>query len=332
MKKKFKKLIRKIGENLFSIFYKIAFYSSESFTNLVRFSFYSRREYLKAVPKVQLIPGYSELLPKYSFETDIKYPYNSVSEIWRASFQYKKLPLKLFSNIQSKLKVSNPIYWDIGANTGISALQLAKKFSKYDGKVVAFECEPENYVSLINAKFLNKFENFDPFPIAFTKESSGTISLNLNSFLNKFDKLKPLSGTGKHTIKDMSSVSLKNSNYSNKCNVLSLSVDSFLSIFKQNAPTYIFIDAAFAEEDIMFGMEKLLKNSKNSPLAILVEYTPLYIHQKKFKNFEDTPLFNYMKNFEYSYEIPINDESNTGHYYMVLFVKKSVENKMTNIF
>jgi len=62
-------------------------------------------------------------------------------------------------------KVQSGIFVDIGANVGRYTVKLAKQIGN-KGKVVAIECDPENYEALIENIKLNKLDNVYAFNLA----------------------------------------------------------------------------------------------------------------------------------------------------------------------
>jgi FkbM family methyltransferase len=96
---------------------------------------------------------------------------NSSHELRRAITFYDKEP-EMIEWIESLLKYNvskDFVFWDIGANIGIYALFVAKKYQ--EAKIFCFEPEANNFSALCNNILLNKFKNVKPFMIGLSNNT-----------------------------------------------------------------------------------------------------------------------------------------------------------------
>ncbi len=289
------------------------------------------------------IPFTSKFKPNFSFEESFKIFVTSARSLKNCYFDYKKTPLVIFPALQKILRLKRPVYWDIGANLGASTIQIAKKIQKDSGQVVAFECEPDNVFSLQKNFQINKLNNSIVLPIALGEKNSIN-QLNLNNSLfthhiKKDNRVYNFSGLGVHTLKDKKNNNVKIwGNYKSKINILMLTADYLVESRILSVPNYIFIDAAFYEQDIIKGMKNLLLN-KSKPAAILIEQTPGGASGDRSNKLKNTFIAKELYKFGYksleieNYSLKKFNKKHIGNYFMSLFYNsKSIDkNKIDSL-
>ena len=283
------------------------------------------------------IPFTSKFKPNFSFEESFKIFVTSARSLKNCYFDYKKTPLVIFPALQKILRLKRPVYWDIGANLGASTIQIAKKIQKDSGQVVAFECEPDNVFSLQKNFQINKLNNSIVLPIALGEKNSIN-QLNLNNSLfthhiKKDNRVYNFSGLGVHTLKDKKNNNVKIwGNYKSKINILMLTADYLVESRILSVPNYIFIDAAFYEQDIIKGMKNLLLN-KSKPAAILIEQTPGGASGDRSNKLKNTFIAKELYKFGYksleieNYSLKKFNKKHIGNYFMSLFYNSKLIDK-----
>lgn len=142
---------------------------------------------------------------------------------------------------------------DVGAHVGYYSLLAAKKVGP-TGHVFAFEPEPMNYDLLIKNAELNGYQNI----VAVQKAASrreGTAKLYLTALDN-----------GRHSVYD------HNLPQTGSRVVETTTVDALLEEQGWPAVSLVKIDVEGAELDVMAGMERVLRESKD--LKLIMEFNP----------------------------------------------------------
>lgn len=162
--------------------------------------------------------------------------------------QYEKNVEKWKSLLQDHLTKGAKVL-DIGANIGLFTLLLAQLVGD-NGKVYAFEPSPKTFQFLKRNVDYSPYKNVEIIPKAVTS-NVGKLNFvqisSVHSYLLKKDRPHP-----------------------NKVEVLTTTVDSFLSKINESVD-FIFMDAEGFEEDILIGGTNTLKNNK---IKIITEYNP----------------------------------------------------------
>lgn len=142
---------------------------------------------------------------------------------------------------------------DVGAHVGYYSLLAAKKVGP-TGHVFAFEPEPMNYDLLVKNAKLNGYQNI----VAVQKAASrreGTAKLYLTALDN-----------GRHSVYD------HNLPQAGSRVVETTTVDALLEEHGWPAVSLVKIDVEGAELDVMAGMERVLRESKD--LKLIMEFNP----------------------------------------------------------
>jgi FkbM family methyltransferase len=149
---------------------------------------------------------------------------------------------------------------DIGANIGYYTL-LAAKLVGDEGKVFAFEPEPQNYALLLRNIELNGYKNIIPQQKA-VANTTGKVKLFL-------DKLEP----GAHSLYKVRQSAKE------AIMVGAISLDEFFA-GKECPIDIIKIDVEGAEMTVLLGMTKIVKNNDN--LKIFTEFWPPGLQKSGF--------------------------------------------------
>lgn len=165
----------------------------------------------------------------------------------------------IISKLLSRIKLGD-IYWDIGASIGLYSVLLAKAIGE-NGMVVAFEPEERSFIRLKQNIEINELHNIYPLQIALGKE-------------NKKEKLmisKQFS-SGTHSVFNVSNVKEKEVDYE----IINISTGDKLRTDKGlQVPSVVKIDVEGAEEDVIVGLEKTLKNDKCHTVVCEVHFAIL---------------------------------------------------------
>lgn len=142
---------------------------------------------------------------------------------------------------------------DIGANIGYYTLLAARKV-RPDGKVYAFEPEPQNFKLLLGNLRLNGYENAVAIQKAVSNKA-GTASLFLSPRGSTSHSLLPSRDRSKGTI-----------------TIEAVTLDEFFEAEGSPAIQVIKMDIEGWEMEALDGMRKLIAH--NSPLKMIVEFYP----------------------------------------------------------
>ena len=159
--------------------------------------------------------------------------------------------------IKNKIK-NGDVVFDIGANIGFYTLLFAKLVGK-EGKVYAFEPEPNNFALLKKTIEFNNLKNVILEQKA-VSDKNGTNFLVLS--------------------KDIGGHKIINYSTPNSLKVESICLDEYFNNFYGKI-NFIKIDAEGHEGKIFYGMQKLLK--KNQQLHIMTEFYFKLINQSGIK-------------------------------------------------
>ncbi len=146
---------------------------------------------------------------------------------------------------------SGMVAYDVGANIGYVSLLLAKRVGE-NGQVFSFEPLPSNQERLQKNLALNPKLNVKLIPKAVAEKAGKTAFLVHSS--GGMGKLQGSLG--------------KNTDYENKIEVETASLDDFVYKEKNAAPNIIKIDIEGGEVQALKGMQRLLKEAK---LMLLLE-------------------------------------------------------------
>lgn len=166
---------------------------------------------------------------------------------------YEKYQTKLFSEIVKK----GAVIVDIGANIGYYTL-IAAELVGENGKVFAFEPEPENYSLLVRNIEANGYKNVLPLRKAVSNRV-GTTRLFLCPYGNK----------GWHRIYD-------SQDGWNSIEIETVTLDGFFKD-KEDRIDVIKMDVEGAEMAILQGMSHILKRNDN--LKIFTEFLPALLEK-----------------------------------------------------
>lgn len=172
----------------------------------------------------------------------------SVSSWWdlHRINNFKDYPVRdIFFEKKFKKKI---IFLEIGANTGMASLLVAKKFK--NSKVYSLEFEPNTFLTLTQNIQINNLTNIVPICFGLAKKiSKKKFYYNLKySFFNDDNSIQ--SGCGGH------SITFDKINHNKKFffNAIFTNYDALTNALNLEVPTHIFIDAHGAEKEIILGM------------------------------------------------------------------------------
>jgi len=160
---------------------------------------------------------------------------------------FEKCEVNLFKKLVSR----GMVVVDIGANIGYYTL-IAANLVGDEGKVFAFEPDPENYALLVKNIEVNGYKNIIPVQKAVSNKTGTT-----NLFLCEQNK-------GQHTIFEPSS-------YWKSIMVKSITLDDYFSE-QQDSIDAIKMDIEGAEMLALLGMDRIIKQSPS--LKIFTEFRP----------------------------------------------------------
>ena len=217
-------------------------------------------------------PGYSvdPIITKNIQFHEIKAKVNirTYFDHWRIN-DYEKHPVRnLLDCVKSSEKKNNRInYYEIGANVGYSTIMIGKLLQEI-GEVVAFEVEATNFKALVDNIQLNKLNNVTPLQIGVSDHSSIK-----KFYFNRYHDPSILtsSGMGMHSLKFNEKVHRKTSFQ----RVPLMSLEKIIREFSLPFPTHIFIDAYGAEDVVVKGMKKVLKDHRLKVIMIDIENAEL---------------------------------------------------------
>ena len=172
----------------------------------------------------------------------------SVSSFWdlHRINNFKDYPVRdIFFEKKFKKKI---IFLEIGANTGMASLLVAKKFK--NSQVYSLEFEPNTFLTLTQNIRINNLTNVVPLCFGIAKEKSKKkfyYNLKYSSFN---DENSIQSGCGGH------SITFDKRNHHKKFffSAIFTNYDALTNALNLEIPTHIFIDAHGAEKDIILGM------------------------------------------------------------------------------
>lgn len=166
---------------------------------------------------------------------------------------YEKYETDLFK----KIVKNGMVVVDIGANIGYYTLIAAELVGK-NGKVFAFEPEPQNYALLVRNIEVNGYKNVVPVQKA-VSDKVGTTRLYLS----------PDGNTGWHRIYD-------SHNGWDSIEIETVTLDEFFKD-KEGEIDIIKMDVEGAELTILQGMSQILK--RNDSLKIFTEFSPTLLEK-----------------------------------------------------
>ena len=175
---------------------------------------------------------------------------------------HEKATTKLFKQV---VKEGNMLV-DLGANIGYFTL-LAAKIVGPEGKVFAFEPEPQNYNYLKKNIALNNYDNVKVIQRAVSDKNGKT-----ELYICDYD-------TGHHTINKYDGIDAYSRGRSTKnhsIEIETITLDSFL----EEENTHIDVvkmDIEGAEMLALLGMDKILRKNKN--IKMFIEFFPLLIEK-----------------------------------------------------
>lgn len=185
---------------------------------------------------------------------DIDFYCPSHVTVWRAETLLTKEPdtIKWIDEFES-----GKVFWDIGANIGCYSLYAGKR----GVKTCAFEPVSSNYYVLNRNIELNSLSStVSAYPVAF-------------SYTNHVGKIKlseETPGSALHNLEiDMPQKGGQGA--------VGITIDTYLSLFRTEVPTYIKIDVDGNERDILAGAKETLQDKRvKSILVELDEQDTLY--------------------------------------------------------
>lgn len=183
---------------------------------------------------------------------DLKIACPNSTNLWRAQTFFTKEPdmIQWINTFNSGC-----ILLDIGANIGLYSMYAAKK----GASVVAIEPESQNYGLLNKNIYLNKLsDQISALNIGFG-DSNGVEALYIPEFL---------AGSALNNMGENVNWKKERFNPDFKQNVISFTVDSFLSKYPQFFPTHLKIDVDGIERKIIEGAKDTLKDSRLRELMI----------------------------------------------------------------
>jgi len=168
---------------------------------------------------------------------------------------------------------------DVGAHVGVFTLKASRKAK--EGKVIAIEPHPQNYMLLLKNITINKLENVIPINLALS-DSEGVAKLYISR--------KSLG----HTIKEKR-IELSREEFSTHISYIEVetkTLDQVVNELGLSKVDFIKIDVEGAELDVLKGATKTLEEN-NVFLAIAAYHTPesvqevsRYLQGKGFRTFE----------------------------------------------
>ena len=164
------------------------------------------------------------------------------------------------------------VFLEIGANTGIASLLIAKKFNK--STVYSIEFEPNSYLTLSQNIYLNNLSNIIPLCFGLAKKSDHKkfyYNLNYKS-LKKYNTIQ--SGAGGHSITFDKNAHHKNYFFKS----VFTNYDKLSKTLNLKTPSHVFIDAHGGEKEIISGMINTL-TKKNM--------YKVYVDTEEHKNFKN---------------------------------------------
>lgn len=195
---------------------------------------------------------------------------------------YEKYETELFK----KLIKPGMTVVDIGSNIGYYSL-IAAKLAGNNGKVYAFEPEPNNYNLLVKNIKINNYANIIPIQEAVSNKRGNT-----KLFIDKINLGNP--SFSKNNVPTPKEGFVK---------VEAITLDEFFeNVVKDSKVDIIKMDTQGAEGLIVEGAGKLLKNNN---LKIFMEFWPYGL-----KNIGTNPLKLLLKLQDYGFKMKIIDEKN----------------------
>lgn len=189
---------------------------------------------------------------------------------------FKDYPVRdIFFEKRSKKKL---IFLEIGANTGMASLFIAKKFK--NSKVYSLEFEPNTYLTLTQNIRINNLKNMIPLCFGLTAKTVKQkfyYNLKYASF-NNHNSIQ--SGCGGHSITFDKKSHHKNFFF----NAVFTNYDTLRNALNLEIPTHVFIDAHGAEKEIILGMIKTLSSKDVYKIYIdteeIKELKKLWVYKK----------------------------------------------------
>ncbi len=156
-------------------------------------------------------------------------------------------------------------YYEIGANIGISCLLLAKALGE-SGTVVAFECEPANFLRLVSNIRLNGLTNVIALPFAVADRTAlEMFYFNVSRATERKGRSTP--GVGMHSLEENPAVH----DLAQGIHVPVMPLETLIEEFSLPDPTHVFIDAYGAEHRILRGMSGLLAQGRIRKLMVQIQ-------------------------------------------------------------
>lgn len=193
-------------------------------------------------------------------------------------FHYPYEP-EISNFIKKKIK-KNDFVIEVGCHIGFFTCLIASIINK--GHLLGFEPNTDNYNLLKNNININNFKNVSLMKVALSNKNKQT-----KLHLNKFNE-------GGHSISE----NINHKKFSNYELIKSKKLDDYINIINKEIKL-IKIDAEGHEDQILIGMEKLLKNKKIAPKYIIIETENL----QKLRR-----IFSYLVKYDYLIYSNINDK------------------------
>lgn len=294
----------------------------------------TKNDALLSIQDRPLLPFVHRFVARRNYESEFALYVSSTRTLKNAYFTYKKAPLALFPAIQAVMGVKKPVYWDIGANIGVSTVQIGMKFEEQQGLVVALEPEPDNFFTLSENFRLNRLNKSVAIPVAAgNRKSLKWLAVNSTTTSQGGDPFKQVntrSGLGLHTLKDtdQSAVGIWGNYTGGGVRVLETTIYDLIRDYGVPSPDYVFVDAAMYEDEVVEGLGPLLSNPKR-PLCLLIEQTPGGASGNHSSDPSETFIWRLM--FEHGYKA-VNVESfdlktfhpdHLGSYFLTVFLDGS---------
>lgn len=218
----------------------------------------------------------------------IKAKVNNFWDFWRLH-NFETYPIDeiikdrhLFEKKQKKI-----VYYEIGANVGLSALFISKALEN-NGKIYAFEIEPANFKAMNDNFLINKFKNYNLINLGISNENKIKKFYYNISHKNNNHNL-PVSSMGMHSMKFNEKIHDKNI-YSN---LIFMKFENIIDDFNLDYPTHLFIDAYGAENEIINSIFST-KKKQMLPYKIMVD-----IEEIGISNVENSHIYKILKQNNY---------------------------------
>lgn len=177
---------------------------------------------------------------------------------------------------------------DIGANIGYFTLLGARLVGK-EGKVYAFEPEPNNYEMILKNVTLNGYSN-----VVATQKAVSDVARKVKLYLSKTD-------VGAHTLREQHAhPQFDQGQFGDFVEVDAITLDKFFED-KEKSINVVKMDCEGSEMAALLGMDKIIKVNKN--LKMFIEFYPSAIREMGYSPEEFVH-----KLFDYGFSITAVDE------------------------